>query len=147
MSLPPVFQQALAQYQSSTAESRLRQGEDERQKNTRSKPPDDWTTLPFDRYAFEVSLHQAEEKRRDILRAFPLDAWAVLPLERYALGVDLPELTFCHWLEYKSKVLGGIGGGTASKHVIYKQKNGRWVYPAQFADVEAAWAAAKSRER
>ncbi|MCW1969779.1 MAG: AAA family ATPase [Anaerolineae bacterium] len=143
MSLPAVFRQALAQYQSSSAEARLRQGEDERQ-NTRQPSLDDWTTLPFERHAFEASLHLAEEKRRDILRAFPLDGWATLPLERYALGLDVSEPTFCHWLEYKSKVLGGMGGGTANKLVIYKQKDGTWFYPRQFADVEAAWVALRA---
>lgn len=111
MSLPPVFQQALAQYQSSTAESRLRQGEDE---------------------------------RRDILRAFPLDAWATLPLERYALGLDSTEPTFCQWLEFKSKVLGRLGTRNAKNHAIYKQKDGTWFYPRQFADVEAAWVALRA---
>ncbi len=86
-------------------------------------------------------LSQAEAERRDILRAFPSEQWATLPLTRYALGTNQPEPTFCYWLEFKSKALGGMGGGTASKHVIYKNKDSEWHYPAQFAEVEAAWVA------
>ncbi|MCD8793410.1 hypothetical protein [Staphylococcus gallinarum] len=46
-----------------------------------------------------------------------------LTYETYALGHG--EDTFSYWLEFKtSKEVGSIRGGSASKHGIYKSKDG-----------------------
>lgn len=46
-----------------------------------------------------------------------------LTYETYALGYG--EDTFSYWLEFKkSKEVGSIRGGSASKHGIYKGKDG-----------------------
>jgi hypothetical protein len=92
----------------------------------------------------EGEIAQGEAERRDILRAFTLDHWHSLPLERYALGITDASPTFCQWLEFKSKHLGKIGGGNASKHIIYKGNDGMWHYPPAYDDVQSAWQALRS---
>ncbi|MGH2657914.1 MAG: McrB family protein, partial [Actinomycetota bacterium] len=55
------------------------------------------------------------------------------------------EDTFCRWMEFKSKHLGGIGGGSAMKHIIFKRKSGPgWYYPTIYRNEQDAWTAVRA---
>src|SRR6266851_3087682 len=89
-------------------------------------------------------LKVAEEQRAAILSLFPLEGWPTLPLERYAVGQPDGGDTFCLWLEFRSRNLGGIGGGAARKHMIYMQANGDWYYDRKrYGSVGKAWEATR----
>ena len=61
-------------------------------------------------------------------------------LEDYALGQPEVKDTYCHWLEYKSQCVGGIGGGAAKKLIIYKRKDREgWYFPNGFVNEREAW--------
>ena len=60
-------------------------------------------------------------------------------MEDYALGLAAAD-TYCRWLEYKSPSLGGIGGGSARKHIVYKRRHGEgWYFPPGFSNERKAW--------
>ncbi len=86
-------------------------------------------------------LAAAERERQTVRDRFPLAEWPNLPLERYALGTGAAEPTYCAMLEYHSNNLGGIRGGSASKHIIYRQRDGQWWLPGslQALTPEEAW--------
>lgn len=99
----------------------------------------------FDRSTLKERVTTAERQRAEIQRLFPLADWPSLALERYALGVRTEGGTYCHWLEFNSQELGGIGGGSALKHVIYKKKDGSgWYYPKEYADENQSWQAVRA---
>ncbi|MFE3322009.1 McrB family protein [Nocardia sp. NPDC059195] len=80
----------------------------------------------------------AEQQRKLILATFPLEDWPTLPLERYALNCE-PE-AFCRLMEYRTVDLGGIGGGSATKHILYLGNSGEWyIAPALGDEVGPAW--------
>ncbi len=87
---------------------------------------------------------KASEERQGILNRFPLEAWPQMTLERYALGQPDQEDTYCRWLEFISKNLGSIRGGSASKHIIFKHNSGEWSFPAPYSNVEEAWLALRA---
>lgn len=98
----------------------------------------------FDLASYEARIQEAEAIRAQILKKFPLDQWPAMPLEKYALGGAAKEETFSYWIEFKSSVLGSIGGGSAEKLIIYKRKDGTgWYHPKKFTDVQQAWAAVR----
>ena len=85
----------------------------------------------------------AERERAEVLRLFPLDSWQSLPLERYALTGD--HTTFCYLMEFGTPSLGGIGGGSARKHLIYKRSaDGSWYFDRRFSSLEEAWESVRS---
>src|SRR5213593_4194587 len=104
-------------------------------------PPDVAATLAkYDRAAIHGSLLDAQQERQQLLSRFPLGSWPQMALERYALGQEDSENTFCRWMEFKSKHLGGIGGGSSMKHIIFKRKAGPgWYYPAVYTNEQDAW--------
>src|SRR5206468_3814053 len=60
-------------------------------------------------------------------------------------GQEDSENTFCRWMEFKSKHLGGIGGGNSMKHIIFKRKSGPgWYYPATYQNEQEAWIAVRA---
>lgn len=84
-------------------------------------------TSAFDRSALAETLETVKRERDMVVSSFPLEAWSTLPLERYALGVDGDNSEgFCRVMEYRTPELGGIRGGSASKHVIYRHSDGGW---------------------
>ncbi|OBI13386.1 hypothetical protein A5712_05120 [Mycobacterium sp. E2327] len=86
---------------------------------------------------------EAGELRNQFVAQFPLDGWGELPLEQYALGQGV-EGTVSWWLEYKTRPVASMGGGTAKKHLIYRRPDGSWYYPRQYGSVEQAWEAIRS---
>lgn len=71
--------------------------------------------------------------RQEFLRRFPRDHVGSLTLEEYALGHDRSRDSFCYWLEYETKQLGNVGGGSAAKWGIWwsRPKN-EWSYNKGF---------------
>lgn len=69
----------------------------------------------------EDYIRITEEKRRQFVERFPLDRLPDMTVEEYA---DTPTRdAFIYWLERK-EILGGIGGGNASKFGIYRSSTG-----------------------
>ena len=84
--------------------------------------------------------HAAAE-REDVLGRFPLERWPRLPLEHYALGTGDDLVPYCAMLEYRTPYLGSIKGGSARKHIIYRQNSGDWSLagPLEGLDPHVAW--------
>ncbi|HEX3356725.1 MAG TPA: AAA family ATPase, partial [Tepidisphaeraceae bacterium] len=98
----------------------------------------------YDRDADCESVRTAEQERQEVLKLFPLANWPMLSLERYALGQGNKQDCYCWWLEFGTPHVGSIKGGSARKHVIYKQSDGNWYYPMQFKTVDEAWKALRT---
>jgi len=94
----------------------------------------------FDRESLRQKVDQGEQERSEMLRLFPLDGWSTMKLEQYAVGLPDPD-NYCRWLEFRSKSLGGVGGGSAKKWRIYKHKKkpGFYFPAAKFNNVQDAW--------
>jgi 5-methylcytosine-specific restriction protein B len=109
-------------------------------------PPDIERALAnYDRGSLTAHVADGQQERQQILAHFPLESWPQLPLERYALGQEDSEDTFCRWMEFKSKHLGGIGGGSAMKHIIFKRRSGPgWYYPTIYRNEQDAWTAVRA---
>ncbi|MFZ9737733.1 MAG: AAA family ATPase [Prochlorotrichaceae cyanobacterium] len=74
-------------------------------------------TMPSDL----VEIHQ------QFLQRFPREKLGELTLENYAIG-GKPD-SFCHWIEFKTKSLGSVSGGSSDKWGIYwskKDQDWRW---------------------
>lgn len=96
----------------------------------------------WDPASVSLKLAAAEEQRLSVERLFPMDGWTNLPVERYALGGD--HETFCYLMEFATPELGGIGGGSARKHLIYRRSSdGSWYFDRRFASLEEAWASVR----
>ena len=94
----------------------------------------------YDRSSQAALISAAEEQRNYILEHFPKAGWPDLELTQYALGQKGKKGTFCYLLEYGSKALGSLKGGSAAKHIIYKHgKKEGWFFPDDFGNEQAAW--------
>ena len=96
----------------------------------------------FDKTSIQSHLSEGAKERKQITDRFPLDSWPTLPLEKYALGVEHFRETYCYLIEYGSRHLGSIRGGSARKLLIYKASDGgRWYFDPQYKDEQTAWKA------
>lgn len=76
-------------------------------------------------------LHQL---RDEFLQKFPKENLSEMTLEQYAQGQSSHD-TFCYWLEYKTKSLGGVGGGRVHKWGVWWDKaERRWRFTKAFSD-------------
>jgi len=99
----------------------------------------------FDRKLDREHLETAEKERLQVVERFPLDAWPNMPLSAYALGQGKKFEAFCWWLEFGTPHVGSIKGGSARKHIIYKQGTGEWWFDRQnFKTEEDAWTTVRS---
>lgn len=57
--------------------------------------------------------------RKDFVRRFPREALPELTLENYAIGK--PD-SFCYWIEFKTRGLGSVSGGSSHKWGIFWSK-------------------------
>ncbi|GAA1033070.1 hypothetical protein GCM10009557_33580 [Virgisporangium ochraceum] len=87
------------------------------------------------------ALAAANKERQNVVERFPLASWRGLPLDRYALGTGATEMPFCALLEFHTQHLGGMRGGSARKHIIYRQRDGEWWLSGTLAGlpVDEAW--------
>ncbi|AMM95845.1 hypothetical protein UP17_25325 (plasmid) [Peribacillus simplex] len=65
----------------------------------------------------------SENKRQEFIQRFPLDSLPEMQVNEYADTSTRD--AFIYWLEHR-EVLGGIGGGNASKFGIYRGGNGQY---------------------
>ncbi len=98
----------------------------------------------WDRSAAEASATAAETLRKQFVARFPVAAWPTLPLERYALGQTVADGTVSWWLEFHTREIASISGGSSFKHLIFKAADGQWRYPARYDSVDAAWDAVRA---
>jgi 5-methylcytosine-specific restriction enzyme B len=99
----------------------------------------------YDRQGNQSSLLVSEKERQEVLNRFPLQEWSNMPLSRYALGQKSSQESFCWWLEFGTPHVGSIKGGSARKHIIYKQSNGEWWFDRDtFKTEQDAWAVVRS---
>lgn len=102
--------------------------------------PLDVALAQFDRASIADRLANGLAEIERVQRDFPRDGWPSMPLERYALGVEHYKNTFCYRMEFGMRTVGGIGGGSARKHMIFLQKKDhRWYHDAAFANEQDAW--------
>jgi 5-methylcytosine-specific restriction protein B len=90
-------------------------------------------------------IAQAESLRQQFIDQFPISAWSGLPLESYALGQPPDGGTVCWWMEWKTKPIASMSGGSAAKHLIFlRKKDQTWRYPKEYASIDEAWTAVRS---
>ena len=94
----------------------------------------------FDRSSLSEGLQKVEEERTQVITRFPLEDWPTMPLERYALGLRAKD-TFCWWMEWGTKHLGSIRGGSSEKHLIFRHQTKGWVFDSAYQNEQAAWEA------
>ncbi len=96
----------------------------------------------WDHNALEERVSEANTLRLDFVEHFPLSDWATMPLERYALGQTVEGGTVCWWLEFHTKRVASMSGGSAYKHLIFKKSSDQtWRYPPTYGSIEEAWTA------
>jgi 5-methylcytosine-specific restriction enzyme B len=71
----------------------------------------------------EEYIKVSENKRQEFIQRFPLESLPAMTVEEYA-NTSTKD-AFIYWLEFK-EILGGIGGGNASKFGIYRSGNGQY---------------------
>jgi len=108
----------------------------------RGKPLDEAVSI-WDGNQDQNIVRAAGNQRALVMERFPIDAWPDLPLERYALGTDVDD-SFCKLMEFRTQALGGIGGGSALKHMIYRKSDGSWYHRGEYSNIEEAWQAVRS---
>jgi 5-methylcytosine-specific restriction protein B len=73
-----------------------------------------------------------KQLRDNFINSFSLEKIAQLTLEDYCIGNENHD-GFCYWLEYKTRPLGGIGGGTSQKFGVWWDKeNNQYQYIKKF---------------
>jgi 5-methylcytosine-specific restriction enzyme B len=97
----------------------------------------------WDREAVAERVAAAEDLRNQFVERFPLDGWLKLPLESYALGQTVDGGTVCWWLEFNTRSVASMSGGSSQKHLIWRSDAG-WRFPNRFDSVEEAWDAVRS---
>ena len=98
-----------------------------------------WRTEPVD-----DRLALARNEHSQFLDRFPIGSWQILPLEKYALGPPTYKASYGWWLEWGTKNIGSISGGSASKHLIFFKRDGVWQFPHEYQSVEEAWESVRS---
>ncbi|MGW7205181.1 AAA family ATPase [Streptomyces sp. NPDC054837] len=104
--------------------------------------PLDEALAAFERDRFAGELRAMEAVAEEVRRDFPWEDWPTLPLKRYALGQGDSAHTrpYCYLLEFGSKPLGSIAGGSSTKHLVYRRsQDGSWWHDSRYADEEQAW--------
>ncbi|HEX3641598.1 MAG TPA: hypothetical protein VHV10_09930, partial [Ktedonobacteraceae bacterium] len=76
--------------------------------------------------------------REDFVQHFPPEGLKEMTLDQYAIGK--PD-SFCYWLEFKTKELGSISGGSAAKFGVWWSKSeNRWRWNSIYQSAEDALA-------
>lgn len=98
----------------------------------------------YNRDSDRQAVDLAEQERQEVVQRFPLDQWPNLPLTKYALGQDNTQDSFCWWIEFGTPHVGSMKGGSARKHLIYRQRDGGWFYDRRsYASEQEAWQAVR----
>lgn len=102
--------------------------------------PAELNTLLEQWRAIHPAKISAEEEalRQEFLTRFPLETLEQLPLDRYVMGHGDQD-NYSYWLEHKTKHLGSILGGNASKFGVYwSSGEQQYVVNSMFQDAEDA---------
>lgn len=87
---------------------------------------------------------EATKLREDFVNRFPQTVWATMPVEDYALGQGNND-TVSYWLEFKTKLVASMSGGSALKFLIFKRADGDvWQYPKEYSSIGEAWRAVRA---
>ena len=87
-----------------------------------------------------LNIEALHELNESFLKEFPLDTLSEMTLNKYT-NLNKSD-SFCYWLERRTQMLGGIGGGSSFKFGIYRCKNKpkegkiRYKYDGKFAWLE-----------
>ena len=102
-----------------------------------------------EQFSYTEALRAQEETlRQRFLERFPASGVGAITLQQYCLGHEPKENSFCYWLEFKTRLLGGIGGGNAHKFVIYYDKElKRYVFNSPYENQEQAFSALRNQPR
>lgn len=73
----------------------------------------------------------------DFLKRFPLEKLDSMKIDEYVIG--LSNDNFSNLIEFKTRSLGGVGGGTAAKHGIYAKKQKDCNVSGIMQDDKYAW--------
>lgn len=98
----------------------------------------------WDRVAAASRVLEADEVRKEFVSAYPLEDWPTLPVSSYALGMGTDTKTVCWWLEFGSRKVASMSGGSASKHILFRRPDGTWSFPKEFSTIDDAWEAVRS---
>jgi 5-methylcytosine-specific restriction protein B len=93
----------------------------------------------WDRDSLSSRVTGANALRSEFVERFPVSGWPDLLLESYALGQTIEGGTVCWWLEFKTRPVASMSGGSSNKHLIFRRSDESWKYPAIYASVEEAW--------
>jgi 5-methylcytosine-specific restriction protein B len=98
----------------------------------------------WDAEAAAASAVRADELRAAFIERFPLECWVDLPVESYGLGQEIDGGTVSWWLEWGTKEVASISGGSSRKHLIYRSNaDGQWRWPKQYGSLDEAWTAVR----
>jgi hypothetical protein len=80
--------------------------------------------------------------REDFLQHFPIESLEEMTLNQYTIGK--PD-SFCYWLEFQTKDLGSIRGGSSAKFGVWWSKSeDRWRWNSSYQNAEHALACMKN---
>ena len=77
----------------------------------------------------KVMSDDLKQLREEFVKSFPIDKLPEMTLDQYAAGKHDREIgsTFCHWIEFRTKKLGSISGGSSAKFgIAWSAKYGKW---------------------
>ena len=99
----------------------------------------------WDRQVYAGDLAAAEAMRAEVVERFPLADWPTMSLDRYALGTPNSAESFCYAMEFGTRQLGSMSGGSSRKLLIFKRRDtGSWDFGRWFSSADEAWTAVRN---
>ncbi|MHA1224391.1 MAG: hypothetical protein ACTSP3_14275, partial [Candidatus Heimdallarchaeaceae archaeon] len=71
----------------------------------------------------QIDFDNLKKLQKEFVSKFPIERIKDLRIEEYILGTDDYEESFSYWVEFKTRKIGSIKGGTAQKLVLFKRRN------------------------
>jgi 5-methylcytosine-specific restriction enzyme B len=98
----------------------------------------------WDNQATGKRVAEATALREQFVSRFPKPVWPAMPVEDYALGQGNNDVV-SYWLEFKTKPVASMSGGSAHKHLIFKRASEDvWQYPKEYTSLQEAWSAVRA---
>jgi len=97
----------------------------------------------WDRQATGKRVAEATALREGFVNRFPKSAWSSMPVEDYALGQGNNDVV-SYWLEFKTKPVASMSGGSAHKLLIFKRAEDVWQHPKEYGSIGEAWSAVRA---
>jgi len=87
----------------------------------------------------QIDFDNLKKLQKEFVSKFPIERIKDLRIEEYILGTDDYEESFSYWVEFKTRKIGSIKGGTAQKLVLFKRRNTNEIwYKKTFKDENEA---------